>query len=221
MVPRIQQLRLSPDIFLFFLWPRVQPHLGIIRPLDGNMAIAAILQHIITPPPVWRLASIQGNFLALPAALAPEELLLCSWWKQTLCQGRGGLPCPGLPWPCLGTRSPTSASGLSAARAQPWPQWDTERHPAAAPSSACCVQGLEGEGKALPALCGSQAAPELAPDAPLLLAANLQTPWRTMASRGRSQPCHLLSQPRHPQTPHPPPALLTLQWWLSRSTRIF
>lgn len=86
--------------FLFFLWPRVQPHLSIFQPLDGNTAIAAILQHIFTPPPVWRLASIWGNFLARPDALTPEELLLCSWWKQTLCQGRevqAALPYPPQP----------------------------------------------------------------------------------------------------------------------------
>lgn len=110
--------------FLFFLWPRVQLHLSIIQPLVGNTAIAAILQHIFTPPPVWRLASIWGNFLACPDALTPEEFLLCSWWKQTLYQGgevQAALPCPPQPTgpPCPGTRSPISAPASSAACAQP------------------------------------------------------------------------------------------------------
>ena len=78
-----------------------------------------------------------------------------------------------------------------------------DRHPAAGPTCARCIQGLEGEGEALPVLSGSQAAPELAPAAPLLLPANLHTPWGTTAGRGRSQRCRLLSQPQHPQSAHP------------------
>lgn len=130
----MQQPRLSPDTSLSFPWPRLQPRPSVIQPQDGNTTIVGVLQH------TWRLASIQGNFLALPAALTLVVLILCSGWRQTWCQHPGGTGSPALPslphsTPAHGPSTP----GSSAAHAWPW--WDVGPHTTAAPALPTMLRG--------------------------------------------------------------------------------